>query len=752
MDSNRPDRAQTEPVPESREPDGDAGWSIEREQRRSRQLKALADAALRVTASLTLDAVLQTITDQARLVIGAHQATTSLTIGQNWGQSITALSLSEKYAAWRTYAEHTDGSGIYALVCRDNRPMRLTQAALEAHPAWRGFGKAADRHPPMRGWLAVPLIDSDGRNLGLIQLSDKEHGEFSDDDEAILIQLAQLASVAITNARLHEALQRELTEREATEAALQESEARFRSYFQNASDVLIVLDESGRIRYTSPSVRRVLGYGVDQNVGRSAFDFVHPEDRERIAAAFRSVVARAGPFEPIEFQLLHADGRWRRFEATATNLLDDPHVRGVVEDLHDITERHRTEEIQRFLAELSVQLTETLDYQTPLDVVMRMTVPDFADCCIVDLIRDDGSPHRAAAACVDPEGEAMLLNEYYRWIPVLDERHPVARVLRTGESLFCQTVRETDLQADEPSAEYLTARRSLGLRSAIVVPLTAHGRTFGAVGFAQAGSARGFTESDLPLAEEVARRLASALENARLHQDLSLHRTQLQELVGRLLTAQEEERRRVAYDVHDGLAQIAAATHQRLQAYAAHQAPRRGDARQELEQVLALARQTVQEARRVIAGLRPTALDDFGLATAVKLETAALRGEGWDVTYEDNLHGRRLPSLIETALYRVAQESLANVRKHAGVTRVRVALTASGQTARLDVRDWGRGFVRSARSARAAGEQVGIAGMRERVKLLGGEFFLHSRPGRGTVIVAIVPLAAPATASAHLSG
>jgi signal transduction histidine kinase len=178
--------------------------TVEREQNRAHQLRMLADASLAVIAALTLEARLQIITDEARTIVGAHQAVTSVTEDENWAQAFTTVSLSEAHAAWREYDAPLDGSGIYTLVCRENRPMRMTQAELEAHPAWHGFGSHAAAHPPMRGWLAAPLMGRDGRNLGLIQLSDKYTGEFTGEDEALLVQLAQLASVAVENLQLQE--------------------------------------------------------------------------------------------------------------------------------------------------------------------------------------------------------------------------------------------------------------------------------------------------------------------------------------------------------------------------------------------------------------------------------------------------------------------------------------------------------------------------------------------------------------------
>lgn len=174
--------------------------------RRSEQLRRLAEVATRLNAAPDIASAMSLVTEEARTLIGAHQSVVGFTINHNWAQTVNTVSLSEKYAAWRAYDAPPDGTGIYAEVCRRNRPMRLTQAELLAHPLWRGFGRETGKHPPLRGWLAAPLVGRDGRNMGLLQLSDKYEGEFTEDDEAMLVQLAQMASVAVENARLVEDL------------------------------------------------------------------------------------------------------------------------------------------------------------------------------------------------------------------------------------------------------------------------------------------------------------------------------------------------------------------------------------------------------------------------------------------------------------------------------------------------------------------------------------------------------------------
>ena len=143
---------------------------------------------------------------------------------------------------------------------------------------------------------------------------------------------------------------------------------------------------------------------------------------------------------------------------------------------------------------------------------------------------------------------------------------------------------------------------------------------------------------------------------------------------------------------------------------------------------------------QVIADLRPTALDDLGLGAAVRLQVEKISDEGRQVDYEEALGDERLPPEVETALFRVTQEALTNVRKHAPSARVRITLKHMNNCVHLHVRDWGPGFdPEKATDGGGPGERLGLSSMRERVALLGGHLEVRSRPGEGTEVVAEIP-------------
>ncbi|CAM3166372.1 PAS domain-containing protein [Corallococcus sp. ZKHCc1 1396] len=174
------------------------------ELRRTEQLRGLSRASLALNAAGGVQAILDLVTLKARKLMGANQSAVLMMEGRDAAQPLTALS-----GAGADGAAVVDERGLFAQVCRENRSLRLTREALQAHPAWRDATPTPEPALPLRGFLAAPLVGHDGRNLGLVQVSDKQEGDFDAEDEMVAVQLAQMASVALENARLYETAQAE---------------------------------------------------------------------------------------------------------------------------------------------------------------------------------------------------------------------------------------------------------------------------------------------------------------------------------------------------------------------------------------------------------------------------------------------------------------------------------------------------------------------------------------------------------------
>ena len=247
----------------------------------TRMLQCSADAAQVITSRKSLEETLQAVADQSRHVIGAHQAVVSLTVSSDWAQVVTAFSVSERYGDYRKEMPMPDGSGIYAVACETGRPLRLTHAEMLAHPRWNNFGGRKD-HPPIRGLLAVPLVDRNGGNIGLLLLSDKDVGDFNQRDEYVALEMSQLASIAIENARLlqqvldfNAGLEARIAERTA---ALSQQEARYRALADQAPEVVWNVDGTGAVTYLNRAWYELVGGEPDEWLGNKWVERIHPDD------------------------------------------------------------------------------------------------------------------------------------------------------------------------------------------------------------------------------------------------------------------------------------------------------------------------------------------------------------------------------------------------------------------------------------------------------------------------------------------
>jgi len=228
-------------------------------------------------------------------------------------------------------------------------------------------------------------------------------------------------------------------------------------------------------------------------------------------------------------------------------------------------------------------------------------------------------------------------------------------------------------------------------------------------------------------------------ERARLLTELTDREKRLEALLEQIFTAQEEERRRVAYDLHDGVAQTATALVRMLESAG-------GDSAHPHTAPSEVARMLVTELRCVIAGLRPTLLDDLGLLPALQFLAEGLEAEGYAVSISLPHLDTRLAPGAETALFRIAQEAIANIRKHAGdPCDVAIVAKVVGDAFTLRIEDSGRGPSEATRNAAGrAGYNVGIEGMKERMSALGGTLDWSAGAMCGVVVEARLPLAGKA--------
>jgi len=233
-----------------------------------------------------------------------------------------------------------------------------------------------------------------------------------------------------------------------------------------------------------------------------------------------------------------------------------------------------------------------------------------------------------------------------------------------------------------------------------------------------------FTDDDLRLAETLATRAATGVD---LSQRVS------RDAVRRVVEAQELERKRLARELHDETGQALTSI---LLGLKPLESETTGEARETVAALRGLVVSTLQDVRRLAVELRPSALDDLGLVPAIERLAQSFGENGISVDVETQIGSERLPEAVETTLYRIVQEAVTNVAKHADATNLSITLTRKASSVVAIVEDDGKGFDPGATRPDA----LGLAGMRERLALVGGTLRIEAAEGFGTTIAAEVPV------------
>ena len=372
----------------------------------------------------------------------------------------------------------------------------------------------------LRSSMCVPLIARD-RMLGAITfVSAESERRYTEADLATAQDLARRAATAVDNALLFR--DAEKARREA-----QDSLAVVDAVFGAAPVGLAFMDTSFRYVRVNDALATINGLPADGHFGRSLREVLGDEAAERIEPYYRRVLETGEPILdlPVEGQSAATPGEVRNWLVSYYPVRDAVGgTIGVGVVITDVTEREQARaaaeaagERLHVLAEASQQLAGTLDYETTLANLATLLVPRFADWYAVDVRAEGGGFRRVAVVHKDPGKAEWAEKSRSLFVPQEDELEGTARVVKTGEAVLYRSISDDLLAASTLSPEHHLVLRQLGMESAMCVPLTAAGRTFGALMLVSADPERPFDENDLEFAKHLGRRAAVAVDNARLY-------------------------------------------------------------------------------------------------------------------------------------------------------------------------------------------------------------------------------------------
>jgi len=307
-----------------------------------------------------------------------------------------------------------------------------------------------------------------------------------------------------------------------------------------------------------------------------------------------------------------------------------------------------------------------------------------------------------------------------------------AKVLRSRSSLL---VDEDFLEGDGRRFPHLTRFiATTGFRSIMLAPLVSRDTPIGILSMCTS-NVNAYTAEDLRLAERIAVQISGAISSFDLYERLLVSNQQLQALSARMVDAQEQERRQIAKELHDEIGQILTGLSIKLETCRENSGE---TAIPEISHSQELVLDLMERVRESSLDLRPSHLDDLGILPALRWHTKRYSSQtGVEVVLNQSGLSQRFPADVETAAYRIVQEGLTNVARHAAVNNVVVQVRADDGMLNIQVQDDGLGF--DLDEVVAAGTGLGISGMRERAQSLGGRVTIESTPGGGTNLTAILP-------------
>jgi PAS domain S-box-containing protein len=675
---------------------------------RSREVAALLAAAHAVLEKRTFADVARAVLGACKTILGADAGLVAVRVAGGKDFEVALLD-----------------PGCLELSSAGGLPAPLRRLCTRAAKAGRTVftndlsKSTANKLPPrprsvVTSALLAPILIA-GDVAGLVGLINKPGG-FSAADSPLAEVFAEMAAVAMLNSRTINGLQKERNglKREVREGAalLHQAEEQFKTLVENLPDVVARFDPDLRHLYVSPAVQRMTGRPPQDFVGRTNRELGMPSELVELwDAALRKVFATGQP-ERLEFAFPAPDG-----------------IPSVLSVARDVTHRSLALEAERRartvadeLREATVALNRSLDREavlaTLLDRLRRLVPFDRARAMLLE-----EASRVSIRAIFDGNRVVPLRAEERPEFEATD--HPIVHgILTTGATVLIPDIRAHpgwSLPTETPVEV-----------SWMGVPLFARTDVTGLLSLSKR-EAGYFNEEHKELAEAMSSQASVAIENAALFEQMQASTKRMQLLSRRLVEVQESERRNIARELHDeaGQALVSLRFGLRLLEREIYEG---GSVTGRLAELVQETDAVIDALHRLAVDLRPATLDALGLDAALRQYSRSVGAKfGLAVRFKARgFTNERLPTVVEAALYRMVQEAMTNVVRHAHATRVDVLVERRDDRVIVMVEDDGVGFEPDQVEG---GNHFGLIGLRERAEALGGILTVESTPGAGTTVV-----------------
>ncbi|HEY9850372.1 MAG TPA: GAF domain-containing protein [Leptolyngbyaceae cyanobacterium] len=430
-----------------------------------------------------------------------------------------------RFKAWyklsEQYRQALEGHSPWSSDTQNARPICIsdleTDSSLEP---WRNTILA-------EGIRALAFIPLKTGGFGNLPLQEKLLGKFMlyyDRPHQFTEEEIQLAQTIASNVAF-------AAERKLAEEALHRREQEFKALVENAPDIIARYNKQLEIIYINPAIEKATGLTAQSLIGQNMLELTTAENLTSWQSSLQQVFA-TGEEQAIELSYTTPDGTMRYYQARLVPELSREGLpEYVLSVARDITDRKQAEDYQKFLADASTILSVSLDYEITWSNLANLAVPQIADWCTIDVLDGEGngentfssevasSLQRVAFCHADPMKMALLQQWQQVYSDYPSTLFGVTKVLQTGKSQFYPDVEREIIQKERPETDQLALLRELAPKSVMCVPLVARGRTLGAITLGISDSQRQYTRADLELVEDLARRAALAVDNARLYQE-----------------------------------------------------------------------------------------------------------------------------------------------------------------------------------------------------------------------------------------